>query len=297
MRGKASYLLVKARWMKNRAHRASEDIQPIFIGGCSRSGTTLMRRILDEHPRICCGEETNFVGKPINRLPQRARAFGISEAKLDEMLRSSVSQVDFLLRFFEMFSNRVRKERWADKSPRNVLHVRWILEHFPGARFIHMVRDGRDVACSLRSHHERVHPDDWPSVATSARRWRHRIRSSAKFRGHPRYREVRYEALVTEPRRVLEDICEYLDENFHPDMLEDRREPRAPAAIASEAHFEARPGPGLRRREVWSAVFSQVPLLGPARRRALTGEGRSTPARRRTHPRVRRTVSRGHASP
>jgi hypothetical protein len=211
------------RW---RAKEYTSASAPVLVGGCGRSGTTLMRVILDTHPNICCGPESHLFVPQWPRPDKLARRFELSEQELDTMLTASRSQAEFIETFFAFYARSRGKTRWAEKSPRNVLHLDYIFEHFPNARFVHMIRDGRDTICSLRTHprHKVVegqlvelntrHPLE-PCIA----RWVGDVRAGLQRRGDPRYIEVRYEALVTDPRATLMPLFEFLNEPFDERVL------------------------------------------------------------------------------
>src|SRR5688572_21024001 len=148
--GRTVWRGVQARYWRRPAYTSSAS--PILVGGCGRSGTTLMRVILDTHPRICCGPESRLFQPRVPSPPKLARRFDLPEAAVGELFAKSGSQAELIDRFFALYSESRHKPRWAEKPPRNVLYLDYIFEHFPNARFVHMIRDGRDTICSLRTH-------------------------------------------------------------------------------------------------------------------------------------------------
>jgi len=91
---------------------------------------------------------------------------------------------------------------------------------------VHVLRDGRDVACSLRTHPRHrvengklVPLDTWKPIAGCARRWRYDIEGSRPFWGDPRFHTVRYEDLALDPRPVLEKLMNFLGEPWDEAML------------------------------------------------------------------------------
>ncbi|GIX48875.1 MAG: hypothetical protein KatS3mg131_3086 [Candidatus Tectimicrobiota bacterium] len=100
------------------------------------------------------------------------------------------------------------KQRWGDKNPRYVLHVPLLHALFPRAKFIHLIRDGRDVAVSHRQPPFNVH-----AVARAARLWKACVLQGHRHGlalGEAHYLEVRYEALCLSPRPVLARLCDFL---------------------------------------------------------------------------------------
>lgn len=190
-----------------------------------------MRVILDTHPHICCGPESRLF---LPRWPSAkglSGRFGIPEAEVAELLATCGSQAEFLDRFFARYSETRGKPRWAEKTPRNVLHLDYVFERFPNARFVHMIRDGRDTVCSLRTHPRHkvidgrlVELNTWHPIAPCIDRWVSNVRAGLTLRGDPRYLEIRYEALVRAPRETLMGLFHFLGEPFDERVLDYHRE-------------------------------------------------------------------------
>ena len=202
------------------------DDPAIFIGGCGRSGTTLVREILNRHPNIACGAETAILCDMVN-VDRLSVEWNLPRSEIEIMRRESDDVVRFAERFFRTFAEREGKPRWSDKTPRNVLAIPKILAWFPNGKFIHIIRDGRDVACSLR-HHPRstirngkiVPAKNNRPIRGGAHRWLTETSLGLAFRGHPRCFELRYEDLVNHPEPTLKRLCEFLQEPFDVAMLD-----------------------------------------------------------------------------
>ena len=202
---------------------------PVIIGGCARSGTTLIRVMLDSHPNIYCGPESGLLyfktltSKRIRRLSQ---VFEIEE-DIKSLVRKSDSFRRFIEYFFTALRERAGKPRWADKTPQNVLHIERIFQIFPKSRFIHMIRDGRDVACSLRTFPrfkivdgERVELNTRNPLEACIKRWVHDVSEGMKWRGDQRYQEIKYESLVTESMEAAQDVLKFLDEPWNENVTQ-----------------------------------------------------------------------------
>jgi protein-tyrosine sulfotransferase len=155
-----------------------------------------------------------------------ADRFGFDRDEVRAIHAAARSRPDFIERFAALCMRKTGKSRWAEKTPRNISRIAAIFRHFPEARFVHVLRDGRDVACSLRTHPRhrvvdgRLVPlDTWKPIAGCARRWKNDIEASRPFWGDPRFHTVRYEALVLEPRPVLERLMGFLGEPWDEAML------------------------------------------------------------------------------
>jgi len=127
--------------------------------------------------------------------------------------------------FYRLYAERQGKSRWGDKTPGYATKIRRIKRTLPEARFIHMIRDGRDVALSLRDR------DAGLSTEQIARRWRHRINRTRRAAQHvPDYLEIRYEDLVADPEATLRGICAHIELEYSPAMLDYHE--RAPERLA-----------------------------------------------------------------
>lgn len=213
---------VKRSWY-TRQYVSNEN--PVIIGGCARSGTTLIRVMLDSHPNIYCGPESGLLyfktltSKRIRRLSQ---VFEVEDADIRFLVNKSDSFRRFIEDFFTALMERARKPRWADKTPQNILHIERIFSIFPESRFIHMIRDGRDVACSLRTfprfkmvEGERVELNTRNPLEDCIKRWVHDVSEGMKWRGDSRYHEVRYESIVDASEETAKGVLKFLDEPWN----------------------------------------------------------------------------------
>lgn len=196
-----------------------------FIVGASRSGTTLLRMMLDAHPDLAIPPETHFV-KRLAHQCERARwpteqfiesirtsenwaDFGIDGGEFSRRVRAIVPfDLGAALRvFYTLYAERFGKARWGDKTPGYVQRMTLIQQLLPEARFVHLIRDGRDVALSVQSL--------WFGPATlhdASGWWVERItQARAQAASVPAYLEIRYEDLVLEPERTLRDVAAFLD--------------------------------------------------------------------------------------
>lgn len=190
---------------------------PIFIVGCPRSGTTLLRVILDSHPNICCGPETHIIEK-LNDLDTKIRnnwkmlaPYGIGNKEFDKKIR------DVLILFMEKYVIIKNKKRWAEKTPENLFYVDFINRLFPNCQFINVIRDGRDVITSFKRR--------WGTrtIPLAVKKWNRSIELTLSCRKKfkkSRYIETRYEQLVVSPESETKKIMAFLDESWNPKLLE-----------------------------------------------------------------------------
>jgi tetratricopeptide (TPR) repeat protein len=212
-----------------------------FIVGAIRSGTTLLRLMLDSHPDMAIPPETSFpepflegAGDALTDGPALAAElaemkkfadFGISpEALVAALPAGSFPVADGLRAFYLTYAARFSKTRWGDKSPGYVASMREVERLFPEASFIHVIRDGRDTLVSQRDAKSGLFRNTERDAAAHARYWQRCIlKGRAQSPELARYMEVRYERLVRETEAVLREVCAFLGLAFHPAMLEYHR--------------------------------------------------------------------------
>jgi hypothetical protein len=118
---------------------------------------------------------------------------------------------------FASYAKRQGKPRYADKTPRNLDSLEILAETFPEARFVHIIRDGRNVALSLLEM-----PWGPEGIVEAARTWKGRVergRRAGRSLGPSRYREVLYEGLLDDPESTVRSLCQFIDLPFDPGML------------------------------------------------------------------------------
>lgn len=208
----------------------------VFLVGTNGSGTTLHQAIFDSHPDLAIvGRESRFIVRLGKKREIYSRTGGFDGAlfhedlqKDERFLRWGLDQDDVAAALadpsVEDFSAAVRslyrlyaqsrgKTRYGDKTQAYVHDVPLLASLFPEARFVHVVRDGRDVALA---HAE---GSKMEQIGMS---WRRRVRSgrrAGRALGPKRYIESRFEDLMEDPESAVRRLCDFLDLEFHPRML------------------------------------------------------------------------------
>jgi hypothetical protein len=211
-------------------------VRPLFVGGCPRSGTTLLRCLLNNHPDLAMPAETDFViplwtfrarygdlRRPENRRALaewifntdgtggrriRAGSFGRREA-IERVVASAPTLGSVFSTCFEMYAEAHGKSRWGDKRPGYAGFIGAIFGLFPDAQFINVVRDPRAAVSSI----VRVGWDEQDvAVPSAAAMW---LSSVRRVDAHVRrlrpdqLLDVRYEDMVRDPAATLARICEF----------------------------------------------------------------------------------------
>ena len=196
-----------------------------FVVGMNRSGTTLLRMMLDAHPQLTIPPETHFVPDLIKAVreddatPESALAamksarewgdFGFSDEEMLGRLRAlpKLKPGPAVRTFYEAYMEQQGKSRWGEKTPTYVQKMKLIQRALPEARFIHVIRDGRDVALSVLDRTVRE-----LTAADVARRWQKKITKAREDSPQLRhYTEIRYEDLILDTEPVLRRVCEFIE--------------------------------------------------------------------------------------
>jgi hypothetical protein len=222
----------------------------VFLVGCPRSGTTLLQRMVNAHPLIAITPETHWIPKPYKKrtgltagglvtpelishlleLPKFTR-LGIGRDQHLQMIGNGqpISYASFVTGIFDLYGKAQGKALVGDKTPGyvksiSVLHALW-----RSARFVHIIRDGRDVCLSVAKWRKTAYKQPgtfctWAddSVSTAALWWEAMVRmgrQAGKSLGPVLYREIRYEALVDHPAEECAALCEFLGVPFDGAML------------------------------------------------------------------------------
>ena len=211
---------------------------PVFILGMNGSGTTMLLDCLNNHPKLYGFRgETRIIPYFISKIPHYG---DLDNNKNFFKLWNDFRNVPILVScndgippplpadwrnyerslgavvntVFEYFASLDGKRRWCEKTPMHALHITALANVFPQAKFIHIIRDGRDCAASF---HRR-----WGySVMRTICRWKEVI-STARAQGEQlpeRYMELHYEDLTEQPEAWMRQVCEFLNIEFDGKVL------------------------------------------------------------------------------
>ncbi len=209
---------------------------PIFVGGAGRSGTTLLRVILDSHPNIACGPELkitpviadlwhSFLTVYANTLQQ----YHLNPSDINEIFGQ------MLLSLMDKYRQSSGKNRIAEKSPNNIFYFQHLHHIYPESPLIHIIRDGRDVVCSLLSMNwmnpQTGQPLDYTRDASKAADyWVKAVQAGQVAKQKPsiqkKYFEIHYEDIVTQPESMLKNLFSFINEPWDPVVLDFHKQQR-----------------------------------------------------------------------
>jgi hypothetical protein len=227
-------------------HPGARCVEPLFVVGSPRSGTSLAVNLLATHPDVANWSEAGRLWDPVDYHSDEADHHWPAE-------RATPREIARLHRFCEWYRQAHGKARFVNKHPRNSVRIDYLRRVFPDARFIHVIRDGRAVVSSMvaqiRSRPRRAkqplggfcRPPGWQAllrddvVEQTALQWQAIVRH-VRERGRalgPDYREVRYETLCARPRETFRGLFEFA------------------GLAAGEAALAGMPAEPLEAREGW----------------------------------------------
>lgn len=218
------------------AGRAADPM--LFVIGHERSGTTMLRAMLDSHPDLAVPPEAHSVVRLLGRQPrpldlddfieqvsadkyfadwQLPRPL-LDDLRTDPRVRTTADAVAGL---YALYARHHGKAHYGDKTPSHIVEIPLLAERFPAARFVNIVRDGRDVAASMVTMHFGL--SDFDEIARNWRRRVLRARAAGEALGPDRFQELRYEDLVADPAHELARICAFAGLPYTDAMLDYHR--------------------------------------------------------------------------
>ena len=212
----------------------------MIVLGVRRSGTTLLRVMLDRSRELAVPDESYFVPQlarrhrtpvdpaafldDLRRLPTLVE-WQLSPASVQAFLRPGMTTGDAIAAVFAAYAAERDKTRWGDKTPLYMQHLDVLERLFPDALYVHLIRDGRDAALSFLSVPDGLMTEGWghPRDAVGfACQWATEVAAARALgaRVGERYRELRYEALVADPEGELRAVCAFAGVEFDAAMLD-----------------------------------------------------------------------------
>jgi hypothetical protein len=229
---------------------ANRKLWPIVVGGCHRSGTTLLRYVLDSHSHIYCGPELTFFPDFFEDWPndpyQNLRFFHVARTILPEDEIFQIMGRAFL-EMHERAARKNRKARWANKAPSNALWLpKW--EQLLGTEwlYIHVLRNPLDTLASVKDH---PMPRTIPaSLEGRIAHYRRYVEAGLSWiDSHPcRGRLLLYENFVRQPENTCAALMAWVGESFEPSQIQFALHPHA----AGLEDPEIRSTPDIHTRSV-----------------------------------------------
>ncbi len=198
----------------------------IFIGGCERSGTSLVQKILASHSRIAGGPELVFTGRIAELYRRMSASYPPEYSARIEAFYDREELAEAFRCFFAGFFRKILERKpgavfLSEKTPSNIFAAGQLLEIFPDSRFVHVIRDGRDVLASHRDVRQRFENDGKARYERASfrphrvcARWNGAAETHFELAGQARlagrYFSIRYEDLLLDPAGMLAGLFDFL---------------------------------------------------------------------------------------
>lgn len=213
--------------------------RPVLVLGVSRSGTTLLKEMLDAHSQIAIPTESYFVPQlwdrhsrefdpdafveDVGRLA-RVEEWGVTPDDVRRRLPENATAADGIRAIYRSYADARGKARYGDKTPSYMQSLDLLERVFPDAQYVHLVRDGRDAGLSFLAMRRkpRLNLARPRGIASFASQWKLEVEGARELGtrlGPERYHELRYESLVREPEAELRRVASFLGLDFEPGML------------------------------------------------------------------------------
>lgn len=207
-----------------------KEFTPIFLFGVGRSGTTLLQTIINAHPKMGMLPENHFLlnfylptigpnAKSFDsKLPFQDEEFCRIPKEIRNLLKEKKfnSSIDFYSDILEKFALLNDFQLVGDKDPEHINYLPHLIREFPRAKFIHIVRDPRDVILSRKkSDWGKKYPILWHIVE-----YKHQFLKAQNFStNNKQFFQIKYEDLLVYPEETLKTLCNFLQVDFDPSML------------------------------------------------------------------------------
>jgi hypothetical protein len=257
---------------------ALHERRPVFVVGHPRSGTTLVQLLITAHPNFWSAPETHFFTHvldnttnwqtqriPPARLPKLfERLAGKPGIELSEAVKEQITQeatssgiaapalLDRVMQAYRPADSIAT--RWLEKSPRHVLHIPQILDFYPDARIINIVRDPRDVVSSNRRFQQLNDVTERRRICIQrSLSWNHMVRTAKKLLpSEPRLMTIQYEHLTADPEKHLAEMMYFIGEKAQEDALQNFSSNYDQVVLQKEVHKQlCSVGEIVNRRGVW----------------------------------------------
>lgn len=156
---------------------------PTFVVGCGHSGTSILLAILGAHPNIFPVPGETHVA-----------------------VKGKKKKFKHALKKFNRMTIAAGKNRWAEKTPKHIMHIGQILEWEPNAQFIIILRDGRDVTYSIKQRTD--------SIEEGIKRWKDENIEGEKYWELPNVHVLKYEDLITDFEPTMTKVLNFMGEEY-----------------------------------------------------------------------------------
>lgn len=215
-----AHLKTPRYWFKNiiwRFPKTVSNIDVIFVLGTPRSGTTLLQKILESHSKLFSIQGETAIFSYQNFWDKRRKHFDLDDLTKMKLLDNSKDNVDFFENGINILMKKNPGKIFIEKTPQHIKYLDFLIKHFPNAKFIHIVRDGRDCYCSARKH-------PWipqsRNITTFSKYYNKCLSQGIKYISYSNVYTIKYENLVKDPKPVLNKLMSFCNLNLEEEQLD-----------------------------------------------------------------------------
>ncbi len=213
-----------------------------FIVGCPRSGTTLLQSLLASHSTVNSFPESHFFCNLFGDYEPKRRMLGIASRRIYPRIQEFLKELgqenqnnylprnlifanqytSFFIHLLDRLTIEKSKKIWIEKTPPHLHYIDYIEQKVVGACFIHIVRNGADVAASiydLRNRYPSIWDGNKNQISDCINRWIEDFKITLKHIEKPNHYCIRYENLITNTESELVKLCQFMKLQFEPKML------------------------------------------------------------------------------
>lgn len=204
------YIRQPGSWFNNikwRMPKTISDLETVFVMGSPRSGTTLIQKVIEGHDQYFSIQGETGIFSYQNIFNPERHHFGLTTEQQKELFSASVDIVDFFDKAVKKISIENDGKIFIEKTPQHVIHLDKLVRYFPNAKFVNIVRDGRDCFCSAK-HHENI--PQRSSVRIFASYWKECVTPPLMLKHNKRLYTFKYESFTKAPEVELNKLMKFL---------------------------------------------------------------------------------------
>lgn len=199
--------------LRNLSYGKSKHISDeplIVIGGFPRSGTTLLRAMLEQHDDLASPGIEVFPFQELHDNWRLKEGFGLNEKEIKSLEKYKKDNILYAEKITKLFKEKNNAKHVLFKHPKYMMFLNKFFKKFPKSKAIHIIRDGKNSTMSQKYWLLPEGRKEWP-YGWCCRQWVTYLNRGRKFKKDSRYLEIKYENLVNEPIKTMKKITDFLN--------------------------------------------------------------------------------------
>ena len=214
---KTPQYIFKNIWWRINSSISKEKL--IFVIGTPRSGTTLLQKILESHNSLYSIHSETAIFSFRNFFNPKRNLFLLEDTVKNSILKVSKDNIDFFSRCVNYLNQHNKGKVFVEKTPQHIIHLSFLIKHFPNAQFVHILRDGRDSYCSALKHGNIPQSS---SIKRFSKYYNKCLNQGIINYDYKRLYTIKYELLAQNPKLEIEKLMSFLNLEFENQQLDYR---------------------------------------------------------------------------